>query len=73
MSFNTTTSSYRIIVRAELPIYNANHLPVKLSGSLNVSYYDTQAGWAEVEATSIQRLADPQVRRGGCWAAGAAS
>jgi hypothetical protein len=62
MLFNTTSLTYRIIVRADLPIYNPNMLSVKLSGQLNVSFYDQQAGWAQVQATTIDRRAAPQVR-----------
>lgn len=44
MSFNSSKSTYQIILAATLPIYNPNYFPVRVSGTINVSFYDQQAG-----------------------------
>lgn len=43
-SFNTSKSTYQIILTADVPIYNPNWMPVEVFGTVNVSFYDQQAG-----------------------------
>lgn len=61
MSFNTTTSTYRIVLLATIPIYNPNYLEVAVNGQLNVSFYDHQAGTATVSVTPVKRRSNPEV------------
>ncbi|KAG2441136.1 hypothetical protein HXX76_003988 [Chlamydomonas incerta] len=61
MSFNTSKSTYQIILTATIPIFNPNYLPVQVSGSLLVSFYDQQAGLTSMEPQQIRARALPEV------------
>ncbi|KAG2490223.1 hypothetical protein HYH03_011348 [Edaphochlamys debaryana] len=61
MSFNTSKSTYQIILTATIPIFNPNYLPVQVSGDLVVSFYDQQAGLTSLEPMQIPARAFPQV------------
>ncbi|KAG2450302.1 hypothetical protein HYH02_004809 [Chlamydomonas schloesseri] len=61
MSFNTSKSTYQIILTATIPIFNPNYLPVQVSGSLLVSFYDQQAGLTHMEPRQISARALPEV------------
>eukprot|EP00198_Chlamydomonas_reinhardtii_P011636 XP_001700973.1 predicted protein [Chlamydomonas reinhardtii] len=61
MSFNTSKSTYQIILTATIPIFNPNYLPVRVAGSLLVSFYDQQAGLTALEPQQIPARALPEV------------
>ncbi|KXZ47887.1 hypothetical protein GPECTOR_32g500 [Gonium pectorale] len=61
MSFNTSKSTYQIILTATIPIFNPNYMPIQVSGSLVVSFYDQQAGVTSLDPVSIPARAFPQV------------
>ncbi|PNH06721.1 Transmembrane protein 106B, partial [Tetrabaena socialis] len=61
MSFNTSKSTYQIILTATIPIFNPNYFPVQLSGDLVVSFYDQQAGATSLQPEQIAARAFPQV------------
>ncbi|GFR47105.1 hypothetical protein Agub_g8678, partial [Astrephomene gubernaculifera] len=61
MSFNTSKSTYQIILTATIPIFNPNYMPVQVNGSLTVSFYDQQAGVTSLQPVDIAARAFPQV------------
>ncbi|MEW5299304.1 MAG: hypothetical protein WDW38_003394 [Sanguina aurantia] len=61
MSFNSSKSTYQIILAATLPIYNPNYFPVRVSGTINVSFYDQQAGSTIIAPVYIAAQALPQI------------
>ncbi|GIM11256.1 hypothetical protein Vretimale_14786, partial [Volvox reticuliferus] len=61
MSFNTSKSTYQIILAATIPIFNPNYMPVEVSGSLVVSFYDQQAGITGLDPVSIPARAFPKI------------
>mmetsp|Transcript_8406 Transcript_8406/g.16138 ORF Transcript_8406/g.16138 Transcript_8406/m.16138 type:complete len:334 (-) Transcript_8406:746-1747(-) len=61
MSFNTNRSTYVIVLTATLPIYNLNYLSVLVTGTVNISFYDQQAGFTSLSPTSIPPRTFPQV------------
>ncbi|KAF6255524.1 P-loop containing nucleoside triphosphate hydrolase protein [Scenedesmus sp. NREL 46B-D3] len=44
MTFNATTLTYRIILEADVPIFNPNYLKAAVSGNVSVSFFDAEAG-----------------------------
>ncbi|KAL6761386.1 hypothetical protein V8C86DRAFT_2536887 [Haematococcus lacustris] len=61
ISFNTSKSTYQILLTATMPVFNPNYLSVRLSGTVNVSFYDQQAGYALVGPVDVPARAQPQV------------
>lgn len=61
ISFNTSKSTYQILLTATIPVYNPNYLPVQLSGTVNVSFYDQQAGYTPVPPVRVAAGAQPQI------------
>mmetsp|Transcript_131 Transcript_131/g.286 ORF Transcript_131/g.286 Transcript_131/m.286 type:complete len:254 (+) Transcript_131:98-859(+) len=60
ISFNRTQATYQIVLSTSIPVYNPNWLPVELSGTVNVSFYDQEAGHTFLNAATIPRRANPE-------------
>ncbi|KAF5836153.1 hypothetical protein DUNSADRAFT_6356, partial [Dunaliella salina] len=60
ISFNRTQATYQIVLSTIIPVYNPNWLPVELSGTVNVSFYDQEAGHFFLDAATISRRANPE-------------
>lgn len=61
MTFNSTTKTYRIILQAEVPVYNPNYLKASVTGNLTVSFYDAEAGWGSLGPVLLAARTNPQV------------
>ncbi|EFJ44748.1 hypothetical protein VOLCADRAFT_118686 [Volvox carteri f. nagariensis] len=61
MSFNASKSTYQIILTATIPIFNPNYMPVQVSGSLVVSFYDQQAGVTGLDPVNVPARAFPKI------------
>eukprot|EP00878_Enallax_costatus_P021111 GHUV01022342.1.p1 GENE.GHUV01022342.1~~GHUV01022342.1.p1 ORF type:complete len:199 (+),score=11.48 GHUV01022342.1:381-977(+) len=62
MTFNSTTLTYRIILQADVPVYNPNYLKVSVIGSVSVSFFDAEAGWSDVGPVTVAARTEPTVR-----------
>eukprot|EP00775_Hariotina_reticulata_P013774 gene13774-13895_t len=60
MTFNATTLTYRIILQAEVPIYNPNYLKASVTGNVTVSFFDAEAGESPVGPITLPARAYPQ-------------
>ncbi len=61
ISFNTSKSTYQILFTATVPVYNPNWLPVRLSGTINVGFYEQRAGYTVIEPVDVPARAQPHV------------
>lgn len=53
MLWNTTKAWYQVTLNITIPVYNPNFLPTKVSGSLQVLFYDALAGSKRIHRTAI--------------------
>ena len=60
MSWNTTKATYQLRLRATVPVFNPNYLAASIEGRLQVFFYQTEAGWAEVGPARLPPRAAPQ-------------
>ncbi|GAX75088.1 hypothetical protein CEUSTIGMA_g2532.t1 [Chlamydomonas eustigma] len=61
INFNTSAGTYSIMLRCQLPIYNPNYAAVLLTGRIKVSFYDQNAGYADLNPVLIHARAQPQI------------
>uniref|UniRef100_A0A7S0RPS6 Uncharacterized protein n=1 Tax=Chlamydomonas leiostraca TaxID=1034604 RepID=A0A7S0RPS6_9CHLO len=61
ISFNTSKSTYQILLQATIPVYNPNYLSIYVKGSINVSFYDQMAGSTPLEPVMVPARTQPQV------------
>eukprot|EP00879_Flechtneria_rotunda_P026473 GHRR01028228.1.p1 GENE.GHRR01028228.1~~GHRR01028228.1.p1 ORF type:complete len:227 (+),score=75.36 GHRR01028228.1:747-1427(+) len=61
MTFNATTLNYRIVLQADVPIYNPNYLKVSVTGNLTVSFFDAEAGWAAIGPVTLPARLNPSI------------
>lgn len=55
INLNRTLSSYQLVVKVELPIYNNNYVDAYLSGNVTMLFYKAQAGSSVINGTRIPR------------------
>lgn len=61
ISFNTSRGTYQLVLWTQLPVYNPNYASVRVSGRINVSFYDQQAGFTVVEPVVIPARSQPEI------------
>eukprot|EP00877_Chromochloris_zofingiensis_P006027 jgi/Chrzof1/1678/Cz10g16260.t1 len=59
MTFNATTLTYRILLLAEVPIYNPNYVKAEITGNVSVSFFDAEAGWTQVGPVLVAPRSSP--------------
>ncbi|KAF8065615.1 tmem106b [Scenedesmus sp. PABB004] len=61
MTFNATTLTYRIILQADVPVFNPNYLSVSVAGNVSVSFFTAEAGWTDVGPVKLAPRSEPSV------------
>lgn len=60
MSWNSTTGTYQLVLQAEVPIFNPNYMQATVEGSLQVLFYDQEAGNLQILPFVVKRNSSPQ-------------
>ncbi|CAD7698897.1 unnamed protein product [Ostreobium quekettii] len=54
---NQTYSTYRLVVKIKIPIYNNNYMDAYLDGNVTMRFYRVEAGYQEIEKQLIPKRA----------------